>query len=309
MDKQVKDLRDKKIVDFKEDDITRVALRGPDGDVILTKAEGTWKIEQPAAFPADANAVRALLSMVRNLRATDFASDAPSDADLAAYGLDSPLRQLAFISGDGSETRLLVGKESEQGLYVKTADRPTTFIVGKWASRDLGKGVNDLRDKTILSFAADAATVIDIARADGGHFILRSADGKWSIEGSDQEIDAAVVGTFVGALSHLSGNQVLGDAPPSDLAAFGLASPAVTVTVKGKDDVLIGAILAGSYSPQPPATEYTVKRTDQPTVFQLRDFQFKQLDRKPADFVAAPPAPPGAPQGMPLEAGDEEEAE
>ena len=51
MDKQVKDLRDKKIVDFKEDDVTRIALRGPDGDVVLAKVDGTWKIEQPRRLP------------------------------------------------------------------------------------------------------------------------------------------------------------------------------------------------------------------------------------------------------------------
>src|SRR5215831_4698797 len=81
MDKQVKDLRDKKILDFKEDQITRVALHGPEGDVVLAKTDGNWTIEKPVAFKADGNAVRSLITSVRNLRATDFASDAPSDAD------------------------------------------------------------------------------------------------------------------------------------------------------------------------------------------------------------------------------------
>ena len=294
MDKQVKDLRDKKVIDFKEDDVTRVALRGPDGEVVLAKADGNWKIEQPAPYRADSNAVRALLSTVRNLRATDFASDAPSDADLATYGLDQPQRQLVFTAGDGKEARLLVGKENEQGLYVKSGDRPTAFVVGKWASRDLGKGVNDLRDKTVLSFDPGAATAVEVAHGDGGHFTLRSADGKWSLEGSDQPVNSAAVDSFLAALSRLSGNQVLADAS-GDLAAYGLATPAVTVTVKGKDDVLIGTVRAGSHSPNPPATQYTVKRENEPTVFELRDFQFKQLDKQPADFVAPPNPPPGAP--------------
>src|SRR5262245_59563037 len=180
MDKQVKDLRDKKVVDFKEEDVTRVALRGPDGDVVLAKADGNWSIEKPTAYRTDGNAVRALLSALRNMRATDFASDAPSEADLVAYGLDNPQRQLVLTAGDGAETRVLVGKETEQGLFVKAGDRPTTFIVGKFVSRDLSKGVNDLRDKTVLSFDPGAATAVDVTRSDGGHFTLRSANGKWS---------------------------------------------------------------------------------------------------------------------------------
>jgi hypothetical protein len=291
MDKQVKDLRDKRIVDFKEDDVSRIALRGPDGDVVLAKVEGTWTIEQPNAYRADPNAVRALLSTVRNLRATDFASDAPSDADLATYGLAPPQRQLVLTTADGVETRLLVGNEVEQGLYVKSGDRPTAFLVGKYVTRDLSKGVGDLRDKTVLSFDPGSATAVEVARADGGRFTLRSAQGKWSLEDSDQQLDEQAVGAFVAALSRLAGAQVLGDAT-TDLDVYGLANPAVTITVKGKDDVLIGSVRAGSRSPDPPATEYTVKRDDEPTVFALRDFQYKQLDKQPGDFLAEPDAPP-----------------
>jgi Domain of unknown function (DUF4340) len=291
MDKQVKDLRDKKIVDFKEDDVSRIALRGPDGDVVLAKVEGTWTIEQPAAYRADSNAVRALLSTVRNLRATDFASDAPSDTDLVTYGLDPPQRQLELTTADGKATRMLVGNEVEQGLYVKTGDRPTTFIVGKYVSRDLAKGVGDLRDKTVLSFDPGSVTAVEVARGDGGSFTLRSADGKWSLEGSDQALNDEAIGSFVAALSRLAGNQVLGEAP-TDLGAYGLADPALTITVKGKDDMLIGSVRAGSRSPNPPATEYTIKREDEPTVFELRDFQYKQLDKQPGDFLAEPDAPP-----------------
>jgi hypothetical protein len=303
MDKQVKDLRDKKIVDFKEDDITRVALRGPDGDVIVAKADGNWMIEQPTSLRADGNAVRTLLSTVRNMRATEFASDAPSDADLVNYGLQDPQRQLVLTAANGAETRVLVGKETDQGLYLKAGDRPTAFIVGKWASRDLSKGVNDLRDKTVLSFDPGAATAVDVTRSDGGLFTLQSKDGKWSLADSDQAVDDGAVMAYVGTLSHLSGAQVLGDA--TDLETYGLANPTLNIAVKGKDGVLIGAVRAGSRSGNtPPGTQYTIKREDNPTIFEIRDFQFKQLDKKPAEFIPAPPPPPGA-AGLPI-GGDEE---
>jgi hypothetical protein len=245
--------------------------------------------------------VRTLLSAVRNLRATDFASDAPSEADLVNYGLADPQRQIVLTGNDGTETRVLVGNEVETGLYVKTADKPTTFIVGKYVSRDLSKGVADLRDKTVLSFDPGSATAVEVVRADGGHYTLRSADGKWSLEGSDQPLDEEGVGSFIGALSRLTGNQLLGEGV-TDLGQFGLATPALTISVKGKDDALIGTVLAGVRSPNPPAMEYTVKRSDEPTVFQLRDFQYQQLDKQPADFVKAPPA-----AGEPQEAADTHE--
>jgi hypothetical protein len=293
MDKQPKDLRDKKVVDFKDDEITRIALRGPQGAVALAKQDGAWTITQPAAYKADANAVRALLSTVRNLRATDFANDAPADADLVTYGLDNPDRELVLRAGEGATVTLLLGKESEQGLYAKAGDKPTVFVVGKWVTTDLSKGVNDLRDKSLLSFDPAAVTAIEVGRGDGEQFTLARAGDTWSLSGVEGVPNAGVVDPFVAGLSHLSGNQIVADAAP-DLGQYGLAAPAVTITVQGKDGAGLGTVRFGSYTPNPPATEYTAKRDDDATVFQLRDFQFKQLDKKKADFTAAPAPPPAA---------------
>jgi hypothetical protein len=125
---------------------------------------------------ADPNAVRALVSTVRNMRATDFANDAPIDADLVTYGLDTPQHQVVFTLADGKEVRLLAARRRPRNLR-EDGDRPTTFIVGKWVAKDLAKGPNDLRDKTVLSFDPKAATAVDVTRGDGGHFVLRSVDG------------------------------------------------------------------------------------------------------------------------------------
>ena len=52
VDKQAKDLRDKTIVEFNDDDITALALRGDGGAAVqLAKKNGEWWIEQPASVP------------------------------------------------------------------------------------------------------------------------------------------------------------------------------------------------------------------------------------------------------------------
>lgn len=285
-DKQAKDLRDKVILALDEAAVTRIALRGPDGEVVLAKSGDKWNIEQPGNYPADATAVNSLLSSVRSLRATDFANDTPSEADLANYGLQPPQRQLVFATSDGREARLLLGNQTDTGLYVQAGDRPTVFVAGKWVAQDLGKGVNDLRDKTVLSFDPAAAGAVEVTRGGATPFVLISKDGKWFLEGSDQPLDEGAVSRFISTLSRLSGSKVLADAPP-DLAAYGLAPPALTITVKNTEGAPIGTAEMGSVSPNPPATEYTAKRADRPTVFEVRQYQYQQLDKQPADFVAA----------------------
>ena len=296
MDKQVKDLRDKKIVDFKEDDVTRVALRGPDGDVVLAKADGNWKIEQPAVATAP-TATRCARCCRRC--ATCAPPNSPAmrrrDADLATYGLDSPAAPArAHRRRTATRRALLVGKETEQGLYVKA-----------------GRPADDVRRRQV-GVARSRQGRQRPARQDGAELRSRRGDGRRGRARRRRPLHAAVdrrqvvarrtaikrsttgpSSAFVGALSRLARRQVLGDAA-TDLATYGLANPSLNITVKGKDGVLIGTVRAGSRSANPPATEYTVKRDDKPTVFQMRDFQFKQLDKKPAEFIPSPPAPPGA---------------
>jgi hypothetical protein len=295
VDKQPKDLRDKKIVEFKDEDITHIALRGPQGSVALAKQDGGWNIVQPAAYKADPNAVRALLSTVRNLRATDFANDAPSRDDLAAYGLADPERELVLRAGDrGPAVTLLLGQERDDGLYVKSGEKPTVFVVGKWVAADLSKDVNALRDKTVLSFDPAAVTAIEVARGDGEQFTLTRGETAWTLAGVEGAANADAVEVFVDALSRLNGNEILAESA-TDLAQFGLERPAITVTVTGKEGAALGTVRVGMRAPNPPATEYTAKRDDDPTIFQLRDFQYDQIDKRKPDFApAAPVATPPA---------------
>lgn len=294
VDKQPKDLRDKTIVTFNDADVTALTLRGEGGATVqLAKKNGEWWIEQPAAYRADNNAVRALLSTLRNLRATDFANDHPAPADLATYGLAPPQRELTLQAGADKPVTLQVGTSTDQGIYLRAGDRPTAFVVGKWVASDLAKGVNELRDKTLLTFDPTAARRIAVTRADGTTFTLESKDSQWSLAGVATPVNAATATAFVGALSRLAGTRVLAEAAP-DPAAYGLAAPALTISVTGADDQTIGTVRVGASTPDPPATQYTAQRDGDPAVMQIADAQFHQLDKTADDLTRAePPAPSG----------------
>ena len=117
MDKQVKDLRDKKIVEFKEDDVSRIALRGPDGDV-------GWEVKALENRATDRlsrrpNAVR-LCCRVRNLpppiRQRRPVRRRPGD--LRSRQAASPA---VLTAAYGRETRCC--RQGVGRVYVKSADR------------------------------------------------------------------------------------------------------------------------------------------------------------------------------------------
>jgi len=291
MDKKVKDLRDKRILTFEDASVHRIEVSGPDRDIALSKKDDSWKLDRPQSDDADNETVRSYLSTLRSLRALDFATDEPKD--LSTYGLDQPRLTVTLSTGDDSKpTKLLVGGEEKdkKQIYVKVADRPTVYQVGDWTYRDLNKTANDFRDKTVLAFDKDSLSSIQVLRADGENFVLaRSEDGKWSIGGSNVPPQQSVVDQFIDALDDLKGYEIATD-QPQDLQTYGLASPALTITVHGPKNAIIGTVRLGSYSPKPPTNEYTAMRAGKPAVFLVREFVYKRLDKSRSDLLPMPTA-------------------
>lgn len=288
MDKQVKDLRDKKILDLDEETVRLVMLQRPAGSVALRKDDGGWHVVEPVAYDADQEAVRRFLSALRSLRAKDFPSE--DDADLTPFGLDHPRLTIELATAeDAAPMRILFGKESDdKSVYVKIGDRPTIYAVGEWAYRDADKNVNDFRDKKILPAEAAEVREIRVARADGETFALaRGKEGAWSMKDRDTPPDAAAVDRFLTDLVDLEGYEIVAE-EGGDLGQFGLAPPALTITLLGADGAEIAGAIFGSHTPQPPTKEVTAKRTGAPAVFHVREYQFSRIDKRAADFLPKP---------------------
>src|SRR5439155_26495216 len=150
LNKQVKDLRDKQVLTFKDEDVTRVDIKpqAEDAVTLVRKDKDAWTVA-PGDHPADPTEVRSYLSSLRATRATDFPDDAPTD--LAKYGLDKPrLTIRVTTSADGvPPLTLLLGGETTQGtqklLYAKRDGQPIVYRLGDWSLRTLTKSAAQFR--------------------------------------------------------------------------------------------------------------------------------------------------------------------
>jgi len=119
VNKQYAELRNRNLLTFENDDVTRISLVNPSGAVELEKQGGAWQMLKPRRVPANANRVADLL----------FALGQPADAaveenaiDLAKYGLDKPQVTAIVSTRDGRTQSLFVGRSSARpGHYVRTS--------------------------------------------------------------------------------------------------------------------------------------------------------------------------------------------
>jgi hypothetical protein len=301
LNKQPKDLRDKQLLAFKDEDVTRIDIAPADGPpvALVRKDKDVWTLE-PKGQPTDITEVRSYLSSLRSTRAVDF-----PDTDAAAAGLDAPrLTVTVGLPNDGKQT-LLVGKDTAQGtqkqIFAKRGDQPTVVTLGDWSFRTLGKDAWQFRDKTVLGFGPDRVGRIVLERKEGpGATLVHGQPGGWTVE-NEKESKGGAIQRFVDDLRDLKGSAIA-EEPAKDLKRFGLDAPDLRVTLADREQKPIGTMLLAKKG-----GKYYAVQEGGPTVLEVRDYMYTRLDKQQRDFVGveAPPTTVPSAAGMPDMPDDE----
>jgi len=240
LNKSVEEMRDKSVLDLGEAEVTkfRITRTGEEAGEAIEAAvkDGAWELASPVADDADAGNIDGLVRMVRYLRAAKFVEDAPED--LSRYGLDSPRLSLTLWQGDdaGAKTLLLGadGKEADQEiLYAMRDGLDTVFAVKRSIMAALAVSPSELRLKKLGMIDRANVSRVTIARGDE-KTVLEGEGAQWRIVSPELgKADMGVISRIYDAIENAQAESFV-DSPES-LAAFGLAPPAVSVTVETKD--------------------------------------------------------------------------
>jgi len=150
--KTVAAVREKTVVAFERDKVTRVDVESPRGSFTVVREGDRWQISQPEVLATDQLEAGALLMNVRNLRAQAFLSD---DASGLARYVPSPQVKVTLTEKDAAPTTILLAPSAETRgkqptAYAGIAGRGPVVLVDAKALTDLGKSVNDLRDRSVV---------------------------------------------------------------------------------------------------------------------------------------------------------------
>jgi len=314
MIKEVKDLRDRTVLTFTDEAVKTVEIRGPDKEIVLSKADSGWRLEKPASAKADDTEVGTFLANLHSLRAQDFLEDPL--LELKNFGLDPPQLSIVLTLGsDGTQKTILLGgeKKDEKGgttRYLKRAElEKPLFLVGDWVLRDLSKTATDFREKTVAQFDQERARKVEMKRQDGEDFTLtRQADNQWSIDKTqDGTLREPALSQFIADLRELRGFEVVAE-NPKDLRPYGLDKPTFAVTVSDEEGKSLATIRAGQKTEGEGKKSFAMAEGS-PTVFGLRDYVFDRLNKKPTDFWEKPGRKEEAPASPPPPLSENSEEE
>jgi hypothetical protein len=213
-------------------DADRAVLeRGP-RKAVFARVEGTWKLTEPLEAEADNAELDNLIQAVTRLRATEFRTEKPTDAQLKVYGLDKPEMHWRFLTGDKEELSLLVGRREKVGgrCYARLEKGDLVFVLDPAVT---GKLFAEYRKRDAWKPSLDSAQADRLTYTHGGSsFTLEKADGAWRLEGKpDAKIKSEAVSDALAAIAGLKAERYVID-KGADLKLYGLEPPDLVIEVQ-----------------------------------------------------------------------------
>ncbi len=228
-------------------DADKITLERGDRKATFAKIDGTWKMTEPDAFPAEQTDLDEFVNAAAKLRADEIV--APKPDDLKKYGLDKPEATWKFFENGKEVLTLVVGNREKHGprVYAKSDKSdaialldPTLSakVLGEYRKREVWKGLD--------------ASAIDmlVVSVEKNNFLFQKSPMGWRDPQKPMDaIDPAKVNEVVGALPLLKAERYVAD-KDAKLELYGLAKPRRKIVVSqratGAMTLEIGSDVAGS---------------------------------------------------------------
>lgn len=204
-DKKPADWRDKTIFDLKEDEISKVEIRGAETVVLARdpKDAKTWTLLEPTGIKLDQGKAQSVARTFATLKAKSFGEGEKEDAT----GLARPDAAVTAHTKDGKTHTLLIGKKKGQyDFFVKRADSPTVFVVGSWQVEQIHRKPADLKEKEPVIAKPAAADVERIVVGTQGNrtTIVRKGDDWQIVKPTKEKADKAAVRSLLDEVAKLN---------------------------------------------------------------------------------------------------------
>jgi len=288
-------LRDKTLMQYERDQVTRLEMQAPNEHIVVTTTgPRQYVLEQPVSTPGEGDAIYSLLWDIRDLKAKEFVAETPEALDL--YGLDAPRQRItvwekAPTAQEATQYELDFGAEAPdgQGVYARLGEGPVIYLVGKTeAQRIMSKTAFDLRNKKILAFTTDQVQKIRVQYPSAQFTIERNGHAWKLTDPQKQDIPQRwKVDHVLYALSTLEYAKIVADSTDNG-SRYGLDTPQVQITLWQQDGSSLGPLVVGKITDTEVAGTKTVYAQIGPhtPLYALKADFLNSLPKTPVELTA-----------------------
>jgi len=272
LDKQSKDLREKHLLVFDQDKLSRVELEVAGKPPLEFGRAGTdWQILKPKPMRADGFQVDELVRKLKDAAMVtegDTATDPKAAATAFAGGQKTAIAKITGAEG----TLTFEVRKVKDDYYAKSSTMDGAYKVAKEIGDGLNKSLDDFRNKKVFDFGFNDPTRIEIKDGSQSKVIEKSGEN-WTSGG--KTMDSISVQNLIDKLRDLAAAKFVDS---------GFTTPALEVTVvsnDGKRTEKVQIAAAGS--------AFLARRENDSSLYQLEANAVGSLREAAAGVQPAPP--------------------
>ena len=252
LDKGAKDLRDKRLLLFEQDKLSRVELTAKKQDIEFGRNKDQWQIVKPKPFRADDAKVEDLIRQLGDAKMDLSASDDDQKKAAASFSSGTAVATAKVTDTSGTE-ELQVRKNKEDYYYAKSTAVEGTYKVGSDLGTALDKTVDDFRNKKLFDLGFTDPDKIEFHDGAKTYFLTKGGSDWFSADG--KKLDAIGAQGFVEKVRDLASSKFAD-------SKFGTAEIELTATSNGGKSV-------EKVSISKDGDHYVAKRDGEPALYQL----------------------------------------
>ena len=270
-DKQVKDLRDKRLLPFTQEKLSKIEITAQKQTYEFAKKGDQWEIVKPKAMRVDSTQADDLVQRLKGAE-MDLSGDQDDKKTAAAFAA-APVLAIAKVT-DQDGTKTLEIRKSKDDYYAKSSAVEGVYKVSKTLGDGLDKSADSFHNKKLFDFGFSEPTRLEVT--DNGKTTIYDKSGEnWT--SGEKKIDATSVQAFVDKLRDLAATKFV-DA--------GFTTPVVTVTVVSNQGKLREKV---EIAPAGSGGNFLARRDGDASFYELEANAVKDLRQAASDVREAQP--------------------
>jgi Domain of unknown function (DUF4340) len=273
LDKAAKDLRDKRLLTFDPEKLSRVELVAKGGPIEFGRnAKKEWQIVKPKPQRADNGHVEELVRKLKDARMDTSVSDEVAAKAASSFAGGSRVASANLTDSAGTHT-IEVRKKGDD-YFARSSGLQGIFKIPSDVGEGLNKALDDFRNKKLFDFAFDDPTSVTVRDGDKQYAIQKSGE-KW-LQGGKQ-MDAISVQSLIDKLRDLSAIKFVDN---------GFTTPIMELSVTSDGGKRVEKVQIAKNG-----NSYFARREGEPAIYEVDSKNVEEIQRAAAD-VKEPPPPP-----------------
>ena len=266
LDKRPDDLRDKRLLTFDADKLSRVELTAKGPAVEFGKnGQNEWQIVKPRPLRADGSAVDGLVGKLKDAK-MDL-----SEAEAAKkFAAATKVATVTVTDAGGTQT-MEVRRDKDKNVFARSSAVEGLYKANADLADAIDKGMDDFRNKKLFDFGFSDPSRVEVK----GTAYTKAGD-KWTANG--KTMDNASVQTLIDKLRDLAATK---------FAEKGGGEPVLAASVvsnNGKRNEKVSISKQG--------TQYFAQRDGEPSIYEVDAKVVEDLQKAASEVKEAPPEQP-----------------